>query len=152
MEWCDDVDADDASCWSMFGLAECSSISGSSLKMTEDILGHTTTDSPSFAHMKLGILCCKCKYRRYWSPSRDSHSSDIICRVSNFAPCQETICKQSTSVCISPITITSSYEEDMSIVYSFGSFLAVHHNLLVSWYVHICQVNNLWMTQWFVMC
>jgi len=38
--------------------------------MTEDMLGYTTTDSPSFAHMKLVILCCKCKYRRYWSPSR----------------------------------------------------------------------------------
>ena len=34
------------------------------------ILGYTTTDSPSFAHMKLGILCCESKYRRYWSPSR----------------------------------------------------------------------------------
>ena len=38
--------------------------------MTEDILGYATTDSPSFAHMKLGILCCESKYRRYWSPSR----------------------------------------------------------------------------------
>jgi len=56
--------------WNVDWYGMIHSISGSSLKMTEDILGYTTTDSPSFAHMKLVILCCKCKYRRYWSPSR----------------------------------------------------------------------------------
>ena len=53
-------------CWLVWYVC----ISGSSLKMTEDILGYTTTDSPSFARMKLGILCCNCKYSRCWSPSR----------------------------------------------------------------------------------
>ena len=56
--------------WNVDWYGMIHSISGSSLKMTEDILGYTTTDSPSFAHMKLGILCCESKYRRYWSPSR----------------------------------------------------------------------------------